>query len=206
MISLGMALMNQLQDGDWCKVFCSKDSNEAGQEYYFTNLKTGESSWEEPQSDYWLWDYGTGTYHVSGLQKPTPKETRSLSNCSLTMLSLNHVAVLTPPQLQMKKPPVRARKNRCHTTTRIPPTAGKGTTRASMANTTKMPTTLLITVGLNTRRTSRKTPKQQRRLSSKLWLTRTTTRLLSSTHSLAASKPEISPPIALMKPTEPVVR
>lgn len=62
--------------GEWCKIFCSKESNEAGQEYYFSNLQTGESKWEEPDAEYWLWDHGTGTYHVSGLQKPTSKETR----------------------------------------------------------------------------------------------------------------------------------
>lgn len=67
------ALM-RLQQGVWCKIFCSK--TESGQEYYFSNLQTGESSWEEPGEDYWLWDHGTGTYHVSGLQKPTPKEKR----------------------------------------------------------------------------------------------------------------------------------
>ena len=62
------------QQGTWCKIFCTK--NEQGQEYYFSNLVTGETSWEEPSSDYYLWDYGTNTYHVSGLQKPTPKEKR----------------------------------------------------------------------------------------------------------------------------------
>jgi hypothetical protein len=65
------------QQGKWCKIFCTK--NERGQEYYFSNLETGETSWEEPSADYYLWDYGTGTYHVSGLQKPTPKEKRKMS-------------------------------------------------------------------------------------------------------------------------------
>ena len=68
------------QQGIWCKIFCTK--NERGQEYYFSNLETGETSWEEPSDDYYLWDYGTGTYHVSGLQKPTPKEKRRFpANC-----------------------------------------------------------------------------------------------------------------------------
>jgi len=58
----------------WCKIFCAK--TEWGQEYYFSNLQTGESSWEEPSEEYLLWDYSTNTYHVSGLQKPTPKEKR----------------------------------------------------------------------------------------------------------------------------------
>ena len=66
------------QDASWLKVFCSKD-NEKGQEYYFTNLVTGEPSWEEPEQGFYLWDYMTGTYHVSGLQQPTPKETRKSS-------------------------------------------------------------------------------------------------------------------------------
>jgi len=62
------------QEGLWCKIFCTK--NEWGQEYYFSNLQTGETSWKEPSAAYWLWDYGTGAYHVSGLQQPTPKEKR----------------------------------------------------------------------------------------------------------------------------------
>jgi len=66
------------QDGQWCKVFVSKTSNAEGREYYFSNLETGESSWEEPRAAYWLWDYGTQAYHVSGLQQPTSKETRKL--------------------------------------------------------------------------------------------------------------------------------
>jgi hypothetical protein len=66
------------QDGQWCKVFVSKASNAEGREYYFSNLETGESSWEEPRAAYWLWDYGTQSYHVSGLQQPTPKEMRKL--------------------------------------------------------------------------------------------------------------------------------
>lgn len=41
-------------------------------------MNTGESRWEEPNADYWLWDFKTGAYHVSGLQKPTPKVTRTL--------------------------------------------------------------------------------------------------------------------------------
>jgi hypothetical protein len=56
----------------------SKSTNAEGREFYFSNLETGESSWEEPRASYWLWDYGTQTYHVSGLQQPTPKETRKL--------------------------------------------------------------------------------------------------------------------------------
>jgi hypothetical protein len=66
------------QDGQWCKVFVSKTTNAEGREFYFSNLETGESSWEEPRAAYLLWDYGTQTYHVSGLQQPTPKETRKL--------------------------------------------------------------------------------------------------------------------------------
>lgn len=66
------------QDGQWCKVFVSKSTNAEGREFYFSNLETGESSWEEPRASYWLWDYGTQTYHVSGLQQPTSKETRKL--------------------------------------------------------------------------------------------------------------------------------
>ena len=68
------------KQGTWCKIFCTKD--EQGREYYFSNLETGETSWEEPSSDYYLWDYGTSTYHVSGLQKPTPKEKRKVSRNS----------------------------------------------------------------------------------------------------------------------------
>jgi len=64
------------QDGQWCKVFVSKATNAEGREYYFSNLETGESSWEEPRAAYWLWDYGTQAYHVSGLQQPTSKEMR----------------------------------------------------------------------------------------------------------------------------------
>ena len=56
----------------------SKSTNAEGREFYFSNLETGESSWEEPRASYWLWDYGTQTYHVSGLQQPTSKETRKL--------------------------------------------------------------------------------------------------------------------------------
>ena len=71
------------QQAVWCKIFCTK--SDWGQEYYFSNLTTGETSWEEPSEEYWLWDYGTGTYHVSGLQKPTPKEKRkTLENLQCT--------------------------------------------------------------------------------------------------------------------------
>ena len=63
------------QDGQWCKVFVSKSTNAEGREFYFSNLETGESSWEEPRASYWLWDYGTQTYHVSGLQQPTSTST-----------------------------------------------------------------------------------------------------------------------------------
>jgi hypothetical protein len=66
------------QEGQWCKVFTSKTTNAEGREYYFSNLETGESSWEEPRAAYWLWDHGTQHYHVSGLQQPTSKETRKL--------------------------------------------------------------------------------------------------------------------------------
>lgn len=68
--------LTPLQPAQWCKIFWHK--NEAGQEYYFSNFTTGETTYEEPTEDYWLWDYATGTYHVSGLQKPTPKEQRKL--------------------------------------------------------------------------------------------------------------------------------
>lgn len=73
------------QEGQWCKVFTSKSTNAEGREYYFSNLETGESSWEEPRAAYWLWDYGTQTYHVSGLQQPTSKETRKSSFSSLPL-------------------------------------------------------------------------------------------------------------------------
>lgn len=66
--------LTPLQQTKWCKVFCPK--TESGQEYYFTNSETGESVWDEPNEDYWLWDYATGAYHVSGVQKPTSKEKR----------------------------------------------------------------------------------------------------------------------------------
>lgn len=66
------------QSHPWCKLFCEKDSpgNDNSQPYYFTNLTTGESSWEEPEEEFWLWDYSTGQVHVSGLQKPTDKAQR----------------------------------------------------------------------------------------------------------------------------------
>jgi hypothetical protein len=60
----------------WCKYFC--EPNERGQQYYFLNAATGESTWDEPREDFWLWDYKTWTYHVSGLQKPTPREKRTV--------------------------------------------------------------------------------------------------------------------------------
>ncbi|KAM0723641.1 hypothetical protein Q7P37_000629 [Cladosporium fusiforme] len=57
----------------WVKVFWHK--NEAGQEYYFTHVPSGESTYEEPNEEFYLYDWKTKLYHVSGLQKPTPKET-----------------------------------------------------------------------------------------------------------------------------------
>lgn len=75
------------QQAKWCKVFCPK--TELGQEYYFTNSETGESVWDEPSEEYWLWDYATGAYHVSGLQKPTSKEKRKARPALSTQVLTN---------------------------------------------------------------------------------------------------------------------
>jgi hypothetical protein len=64
------------QQAKWTKIFWSP--NERGQPYYFRNSETGETTWDEPNEEFWLWDYKTGANHVSGLQKPTPRDKRTL--------------------------------------------------------------------------------------------------------------------------------
>jgi hypothetical protein len=41
--------------------------NERGQPYYFRNSETGETTGDEPNEEFWLWDYKAWTCHVSGL-------------------------------------------------------------------------------------------------------------------------------------------
>ena len=60
------------------KLFCEKEDTTTGQTYYFANNVTGETSNDEPDQPFWLWDYEAGTVHASGLQQPTPKAKRRL--------------------------------------------------------------------------------------------------------------------------------
>jgi adenine specific DNA methylase Mod len=62
----------------WLKLFIQPDApnNPEHRLYYFSNMLTQESRWNEPEDGFWLWNYSNSTIHAAGLQETTPKEKR----------------------------------------------------------------------------------------------------------------------------------
>ncbi|WPH03931.1 Hypothetical protein R9X50_00681400 [Acrodontium crateriforme] len=71
------------EDYKWCKCFYTPDQHGV-QNFYFLHTVTQESSWEEPNEPYWLWDTANNCYDASGLQIPSSKQPQSSSGVSNT--------------------------------------------------------------------------------------------------------------------------
>jgi hypothetical protein len=136
--------LTPLQSAPWCKVFCRKETNELHQEYYFINTATHETTWEEPNEGYLLWDYGTNDYHTSGLQQPTSKE-----KCE-TALSPSTSNSADKQKWRQRSSFAKTSAVPCHTMRKTPPTGGKASTPKFMAHTTRTLRTSLTTAQAQT--------------------------------------------------------